>query len=175
VENTLHDLRWGDYDASGTVSDYVWVFLISGSAPPAHFTGGWEGASSERQPPMYFPNGGGTLKGISKPGEIVWSRVYVEDGRLCMDLGRAGVVDLPPAETERRWQATTPQWPIMHAVTYGVSRDQMMARHKANHVQVAYATSAEEADRALMAKAAMADGLGLDVYLCGTRKGDQPW
>ena len=31
----------------------------------------------------------------------------------------------------------------MHAVTYGVSRDQMMARHKANHIQVAYANSAE--------------------------------
>jgi len=27
---------------------------------------------------MYFPLGGGTLKGISKPGEIVWSRVFVE-------------------------------------------------------------------------------------------------
>ena len=36
----------------------------------------------------------------------------------------------------------------MHAVTYGVSRDQMMARHKANHIQVAYANSADEADQA---------------------------
>ena len=69
-ENTLHDLRWGDYDATGTVDDYVWVFLISGSAPPAHFKGGWKGVSSERQPAMYFPSGGGTLKGVSKPGEI---------------------------------------------------------------------------------------------------------
>ena len=74
VENTLHDMRWGDWDRSGTVNDYVWVFLISGSAPPAHFVGGWTGASSERQPAMYFRLGGGTLKGISKPGEIVWSR-----------------------------------------------------------------------------------------------------
>ena len=40
-------------------------------------------------------------------------------------------------KTDRRWLATTPQWPIMHAVTYGISRDQMMARHKANHIQVA--------------------------------------
>ncbi len=175
VENTLHDLRWGDRDQSGTVDDYVWVFLISGSAPPAHFAGGWAGASSERQPPMYFPAGGGTLKGVSKPGEIVWSRIYVEDDGLAMDLGRAEVVDLPPEETNRRWQATTPQWPIMHAVTYGVSRDQMMARHKANHVQVAYANSAAEADDALLAKAAMADELGMDVYLCGTRKGGEAW
>jgi hypothetical protein len=175
VENTLHDVRWGDWDRSGTVADYVWVLLISGSAPPAHFAGGWQGASSERQPPMYFPSGGGTLKGVSKPGEIVWSRIYVENDCLCMDLGRAEVVDLPASETDRRWQATTPQWPIMHAVTYGVSRDQLMARHKANHIQVAYANSANEADHALLAKAAMAEELGLDVYVCGTRKNDAPW
>src|SRR5215212_5938378 len=170
VENTLHDLRWGDFDRSGTVPDYVWVFLISGSAPPAHFTGGWSGASSERQPAMYFRLGGGTLKGISKPGEIVWSRIYVDDGDLRMDLGRAGVVELPREETQRRWDATTPQWPIMHAVTYGVTRDQMMARHKANHVQVAYANGEEDADKALLAKAAMADAMGMQVYLCGTKK-----
>ncbi|MGD9644110.1 MAG: fucose isomerase [Pirellulales bacterium] len=175
VENTLHDVRWGDWDQSGTVTDYVWVLLISGSAPPAHFVDGWKGASSERQPPMYFPAGGGTLKGISKPGEIVWSRIYVENDRLCMDLGRAGVVELPREETERRWQATTPQWPIMHAVTYGVSRDELMGRHKANHIQVAYANSADEADRAMLAKAAMADELGLDVFVCGTRKSGKAW
>jgi hypothetical protein len=175
VESTLHDLRWGDYDQSGTVADYVWVLLISGAAPPAHFIGGWSGASSERQPPMYFPSGGGTLKGVSKPGEIVWSRVFIDDGRLCMDLGRAEVVALPPEETARRWQATTPQWPIMHAVTYGISRDQMMGRHKSNHLQVAYATSAEQADKALFAKAAMAAALGLEVSLCGGRKGGDNW
>ena len=175
VENTLHDIRWGDWDRSGTVKDYVWVFLISGAAPPAHFKGGWKGASSVRQPPMYFRLGGGTLRGVSKPGEIVWSRVYVERGRLKMDLGRGGVVELPDAETDRRWQATTPQWPIMHAVTYGVTRDQMMARHKSNHVQVAYALSAKEADLALLAKAATAAALGLEVALCGTRAGGKRW
>ncbi len=175
VENTLHDLRWGDRDESGTTDEYVWVLLISGSAPPEHFIGGWRGATSERQPAMYFPNGGGTLKGISKPGEIVWSRVYVEDNRLKMDLGRAAVVELPAAETERRWQATTPQWPIMHAVTYGVSRDQMMARHKSNHIQVAYAHDAGMADRAALAKASMASALGLEVAMCGSRKDGTGW
>ncbi len=174
VENTLHDLRWGDWDPTGSTDQYVWVLLISGAAPPAHFIGGWKGAVSERQPPMYFPSGGGTLKGVSKPGEIVWSRIYVEDDRLKMDLGRGEVVKLPDEETDRRWQATTPQWPIMHAVFYGVSRDQMMARHKSNHIQVVYADSAESADRALQVKAAMAAALGMDVAVCGTRK-DRPW
>jgi L-fucose isomerase-like protein len=174
-ETTLHDVRWGDWDQSGTTQDYVWVLLISGAAPPAHFIGGWKGASSERQPAMYFPLGGGTLKGVSKPGEIVWSRIYVADGRLNMDLGRAEVVKLPDEETQRRWDLTTPQWPIMHAVTYGVTRDQFMAQHKANHIQVAYGKDADSADRALMAKASMASALGMNVSICGTRKGGQAW
>ncbi len=175
VENTLHDVRWGDWDRSCTTQDYVWVFLISGSAPPAHFIDGWKGASAERQPGMYFRLGGGTLKGISKPGEIVWSRIYIEKGKPKMDLGRAGVVELPIEETQRRWNETTPQWPIMHAVTYGVSRDQFMAKHKANHIQVAYADDAKSADKALLAKAAMAQAMGMEVCLCGTRKNSKHW
>ncbi|HXE53263.1 MAG TPA: hypothetical protein VN541_09625, partial [Tepidisphaeraceae bacterium] len=175
VETTLHDLRWGDVDRSGTVPDYVWVFEISGSVPPAHLTNGWAGATSERQPPMYFRLGGGTIKGVSRPGEIVWSRIYIDDGRLRMDLGRAGVAELPMEETQRRWDATTPQWPIMHAITYGVSRDQMMARHKANHIQVAYANSADEADKAMLVKAAMAHELGIQVFICGTKKNGKGW
>ncbi|HWA27847.1 MAG TPA: fucose isomerase [Lacunisphaera sp.] len=175
VENTLHDLRWGDWDQSGTTAEYVWVFLISGSAPPAHHVDGYQGTDSLRQPPMYFRLGGGTVRGIAKPGEIVWSRVFVEAGKLKMDLGRAKVIALPAAETERRWKETTVQWPIMHAVTYGVSRDQMMARHKANHIQVAYANSAREADLALYAKAALAAELGLEVSLCGTKADGKPF
>lgn len=169
VENTLHDLRWGDYDQSGTTKEYVWVFLISGSAPPAHHIDGYKGTDSMRQPYMYFRLGGGTVRGIAKPGEIVWSRIFLENGKLKMDLGRAKVITLPRAETERRWKETTEQWPIMHAVTYGVSRDQMMARHKANHIHVAYANSAKEADLAMYTKAALAAELGLEVALCGTK------
>ena len=164
---TLHDLRWGEHYKGDGVDDYVWVFLISGAAPASHFIGGYAGAVSERQPPMYFRLGGGTLKGISKPGEIVWSRVFIMDGKLHADVGRATVVELPREETERRWNATTPQWPIMHAVLHGVSRDQMMARHKANHLNVAYAPSAALADKALAAKAAMLAEMGLAVHLCG--------
>ncbi|MDX1682791.1 MAG: fucose isomerase [Phycisphaeraceae bacterium] len=175
VENTLHDLRWGDDDPTGTVDDYVWVFLISGSAPPAHFIDGWEGADSHRQPPMYFRLGGGTLRGVSKPGEIIWSRFFIERGKLKLDVGRGGVVELPEEETQRRWEETTPQWPIMHAVTYGVSRDQMMARHKSNHIQVAYATSSQAADTAMLTKVALAEKLGIEVRICGTRKNGESW
>jgi hypothetical protein len=173
VENTLHDIRWGDWDHSHTTDQWVWVFEISGGAPPAHFTGGWKGAEGHRQPPMYFRLGGSTLAGVSRPGEIVWSRIWVDGTgggeRLCMDIGRAQVVALPESETRRRLEATTPQWPIMHAVTYGISRDQMMARHKANHVHVAYARDAAGADRCALLKAAVARDLGIDVSFCGTR------
>jgi L-fucose isomerase-like protein len=116
---------------------------------------------------MYFPLGVGTLSGVSTPGEIVWSRVFIMDGALHVDLGRGTVVDLPPEETRRRLDATTPQWPIMHAVLHGVARDQLMARHKANHVNVVYAPDAATADKALTAKAAFFDELGVRVHLCG--------
>src|SRR6202030_1348139 len=128
-ETTLHDLRWGRQYQDDKLDAYVWVFLISGGAPPAHFIGGYNGASSERQPPMYFRLGGGTCKGVSKPGWIVWSRVFVGQSDLCFDTGLAEVVALPESETAERWRLTTPQWPIMHAVLQGITRDQMMARH----------------------------------------------
>jgi hypothetical protein len=161
-ETTLHDIRWGaEYDG-----EFVWVFEISGAVPPAH-NGGYRNSYSMRQPPMYFPLGGGTLSGVAKPGHIVWSRVFVAGSELHVDLGRGHVVALPAEETQRRLDATTPQWPIMHAVLHGVGRDQLMARHKANHVQVAYAPDSAAADRALLAKAALFSELGLAVHLCG--------
>jgi hypothetical protein len=166
-ENTLHDVRWADWDKSGTTKEYVWVFEISGAVPPAHLIGGWRGVTSERQPAMYFRLGGGTIKGISKPGHVVWSRIYVMDQRLHSDLGVAKVIGLPQKETERRWRLTTPQWPIMHAVLDGISRDQMMARHKSNHIQVVYAPTAKQAQRACRIKAAMLSEMGLSVHFCG--------
>ncbi len=167
VETTLHDIRWGDMDASGGRDDFVWVFEISGSAPPAHHVGGWAGSDSLRQPAMYFPSGGGTLRGIAKPGEIIWSRVYVEDGGLCLDIGRGQAVALSDAEMDRRREGTTPEWPIMNGVLNGVGRDQLMGRHKSNHIQVVYANSAAEADAALNTRAALANALGLKVSVMG--------
>jgi L-fucose isomerase-like protein len=159
---TLHDVRWGEQYGD----EFVWTFMISGAVPASHH-GGYDRSYSRRQPKMYFPLGGGTLSGCSKPGEIVWSRVYIEGGRLHADVGRGHVADLPAAETERRLAATTPEWPIMHAVLHGVGRDELMAKHKANHVQVAYAPDAATADRAATVKAAMFDALGIEVHVCG--------
>ena len=170
---TLHDVRWGEHykgpgaNGDGAIDAFVWLLQISGGAPANHFAGGYAGATSERQPAMYFPLGGGSLKGVGKPGEIVWSRVFVEGGALHADLGRGTVVSLPPEATERRWRETTIQWPIVHAILHGVSQNQMMARHRANHLNVAYAPSAEAADKALATKAAMLAELGIHVHFCG--------
>lgn len=160
---TLHDVRWGEQYGD----DFVWVFEISGSIPASHFANGYADAVSMRQNPIFFPAGGGTLRGVSKPGEIVWSRLYIAGNRLNLDIGRGRAVELPTAETERRWHATNPEWPIMHAVLDGVSRDQFMARHKANHIQVVYAPDRDAAERAFVAKASAFDRLGVTVHLCG--------
>jgi hypothetical protein len=54
----------------------------------------------------------------------------------------------------------------MHAVLPGVSRDQFMAKHKGNHIQVAYGGAG-----ALAAKAAMFQAMGIAVNVCGTEHG----
>ncbi len=166
-ETTLHDLRWGRHFSGDGINDFVWVFEISGAVPPAHLIDGYKGSVSERQPPVYFRLGGGTLKGISKPGNIVWSRVFIEKEKLKYDIGLGEVVKLPAEETEERLKLTTHQWPIMHAVLKGITRDQMMARHKSNHIQVVYVPDKQSARRGLYTKAAVMNELGLDVYICG--------
>jgi hypothetical protein len=164
---TLHDVRWGEHYKGEGIDEFVWLFQISGAVPASHLIGGYAGAISERQPAMYFRLGGGTLKGICKPGEIVWSRVYTEDGKLQVDMGRGTAIELPAAETERRWREVTYQWPIMHVVLHGIDQNRFMARHPSNHVNIAYAPTAEAADRALAVKATMLSKLGLAVHLCG--------
>ncbi len=172
---TLHDVRWGEAyrdepaqaPTEASTEAFVWLFQISGAAPASHFVGGYAGSSSERQPAMYFPLGGGTLKGIGRPGPVVWSRIFVEAGAMHMDIGLANVIGLPAAETERRWREVTYEWPMVSVILEGVTRDQFMARHRANHISIAYAEDRTQALQALAAKASMAAHLGVEVHLCG--------
>jgi L-fucose isomerase-like protein len=162
-ETTLHDVRWGR-----TIGDdFVWILEISGAVPPAHLVGGYTGAIGERQPAMYFPLGGSTIKGISKSGWVVWSRVFVANKRLNCDIGLGQAVSVSDEIAQENWKQTTEQWPIMHLVMRGITRDQLMARHKANHIQTVYAPSEAEAHRALLAKAAAMNELGINVSFCG--------
>ena len=138
-ETTLHDVRWGRAFRSASTSSCGCWRSRARCRPPTS-TAGTAGRARERQSPMYFPLGGGTIKGMCKPGEVVWSRVFVEKGRLNCDLGRGQARwSCRRRRCEERWRLTTPQWPIMHLVMNGITRDQFMARHKANHIQVAYA------------------------------------
>ncbi len=91
----------------------------------------------------------------------------LKEARCTPIFGRGTVVSLPKEETDRRWKETTPPWPIVHTLLHGVSRDQLMARHRANHVNIAYAPDGAAAEKALATKAAMFDALGVKVHLCG--------
>ena len=174
-ETTQHDLRWGHvYEKKGKYRDkeididsFVWTFLLSGNTPAGHMENGWADMQAQRQPYDYFPENGICTKGTTKSGEIIWSRVYIDQGELCLDVGRGAAVELPPEESNKVWEATTEEWPLMHAITYGVTRDQMMAKHKSNHITVSYAPDAATANEVMFAKAAMANELGFKVNLCG--------
>ena len=138
-ETTLHDIRWGR-----TYNDrFVWVFEISGGAPPAHFDG-WQNTTVYRQPNMYFPLGGGTCSGVSKPGVITWARFYESFGEIGMDCGLGNVIDLPPVEVRDRLDSTTPVWPIANVHIPGYGRDQCMGTHMSNHITVGYGDILEE-------------------------------
>lgn len=138
-ETTLHDVRWGrEYDGK-----FVWVFEISGGAPPAHW-GGWKNTRVYRQPKMYFPLGGGTCSGVSKPGTITWARFYEDCGEIGMDCGLGEVLPMPAEEVQDRLDKTTPVWPIANVHIPGYDRDQLMASHMSNHIVVGYGDILQE-------------------------------
>jgi hypothetical protein len=43
-----------------------------------------------------------------------------------------------------------------------------MAKHQANHIQIAYAQDAQSADECFWSKASLAHTLGIKVNLCGS-------
>jgi hypothetical protein len=138
-ETTLHDVRWGD-EWEGK---FVWVLEISGGAPPAHF-GGWDKTTVYRQTPMYFPKGGGTCSGLSKPGIVTWARFYESFGQTGMDLGTGEVLALPEEEVKRRLSCTSEEWPIANLHIPGYDRDQLMGSHPSNHMTICYGNIMQE-------------------------------
>lgn len=118
------------------------------------------------------------LRGVFVGGVLLFSSLAVAQVRLLPAPREAHfvgevafpatiAVSVPSEETARRWSLTTPQWPMVHARLNSVSRDQFMARHLANHINIVYASTAEKADQALAVKAAMMQALGMQVHLCG--------
>jgi L-fucose isomerase-like protein len=138
----FHDVRWGgEHDGR-----FVWVLLNSGSCGAYAFNhdpDSLAGVHSYRQPAAYFPVPGGTFAGESLPGAITWSRSYIKDDVLWMDIGRGEVVKLPPAKRDAWWEGTTRQWPFM-AADLGIGRDTLMAHYLSNHIAVSYGDIFEE-------------------------------
>jgi hypothetical protein len=159
-ETTLHDVRWGD-EWNGK---FVWVLEISGGAPPNHF-GGWDKTTVYRQTPMYFPKGGGTCSGISKPGIVTWARFYESFGKIGMDLGTGEVLALPENETKRRLSCTSEEWPIANLHMPGYDRDQLMSSHKSNHITICYGNILQEL-------ASTAEKIGVEVSVVGDARGE---
>jgi hypothetical protein len=154
-ETTLHDVRWG-IEAEGK---FIWALEISGGAPPAHF-GGWQYVHVHRQTPMYFPRGGGTCSGVSKPGSITWARFYECFGEIGFDLGTGEIVELPQEQLSMLRKATSEEWPIATASIPGYGRDALMSTHKSNHITLCYGNIAPEL-------AAAAATLGIPVNIVG--------
>jgi L-fucose isomerase-like protein len=138
----FHDVRWGgEHDGR-----FLWVLLNSGSCGAYafnHDADTLQGVHSYRQPAAYFPIPGGTFAGESLPGRMTWSRAYLKDDVLWMDIGRGEVVALPPAVRDAWWNGTTRQWPFM-AADLGVGHDVVMAHYMSNHIAVAYGDIFEE-------------------------------
>jgi len=135
-EVMFHDVRWGG-EHEGR---FIWVLLNSGSCGAYAFNHDpdtLDGVHSYRQPAGYFPVPGGTFAGESLPGEITWSRAYIKDNELWMDIGRGEVIKLPEAKRDEWWNGTTREWPLM-AAYLGISRDTLMAHYLSNHIAVAY-------------------------------------
>ncbi len=132
----FHDVRWGgEYGGR-----FIWVLLNSGSSGAYAFNHDpdtLKGVHSYRQPAGYFPIPGGTLSGESLPGHITWSRAYIRDNQLWMDVGKGEVIDLPNETRDAWWTGTTREWPLMTA-DMGITRDTLMAHYMSNHVAVAY-------------------------------------
>lgn len=150
----FHDIRWGaEHD-----SRFLWVLLNSGSCGAYAFNqdpSTLRGVHSFRQSAVYFPHPGGTFTGESLPGDLTWARAYLQQGRLCMDIGRGQCVRLPPATRDAWWNGTTRVWPFM-AADLGLSRDGLMAHYHSNHIAVAYGDIFEE-------MVALSEMLGFDV------------
>ncbi len=154
-ETTLHDVRWG-----GSVhGEFIWCLEISGGAPPEHL-GGWARTTVHRQPEMYFPRGGGTCSGVSKPGPITWARFYESFGEIGMDIGTGDVVELPSDELNKRRESTTKEWPIANVRLPGYGRDELMATHMSNHMTICYGSIAAEL-------AGASSSLGIPVRVVG--------
>lgn len=193
LETSSYRLLYAEPDPSEETEDVIWTLDAASAPAPSHLVDGWAGAAA-----AHHPNGGCTIDGTCRQGEAIWSRLLVRHGALHLDIGRATIVATPYSHDPLTAVATSPTSPhaasprtrphaashapqpgssagTAHAILHGITREQMLARHLSSHLQVVYADSPRDADRALLARTALWDVLGAEVSICGTRGDGEPW
>jgi len=83
---TLHDVRWGEH-YKGKWRGRLCVGLPdlrSGAA--VAYCGRIRQGAQRTAAANVLPAGRRTLKGVCKPGDVVWSRIYTRDGKLHADM-----------------------------------------------------------------------------------------
>jgi L-fucose/D-arabinose isomerase len=105
----FNDLRYWDPERR------LYWFVNSGALAPFFARGRHDslaGAWSERQPAVYFKQGGGTCSVVvRRPGVVTWARFSYRDHKLYLAAGR-GVTDVPSeADWQERSRNCDPQWP----------------------------------------------------------------
>ncbi len=132
----MHDMRWGGEHEGRT----VWMLCNSGNGGAYAFNqdpDSLRGVHSYRQVRRKFPIPGGTFAGYGLPGKVTWSRAFIRNGEMWMDVGRGEIVDMPAEKRNEWWNGATPQWPI-HTTYLGVKRDTIMAHYMSNHIAFCY-------------------------------------
>ena len=105
----FNDFRYWD-PAQG-----LYWFVNSGALAPFFAYGSHDslaGSWSERQPPMYFRQGGGTCSLVVRaPGVVTWARFSYRNHKIYLAAGR-GLTDVP---TDEQWKERSrkcdPEWP----------------------------------------------------------------
>jgi L-fucose isomerase-like protein len=105
----FNDFRYWD-PAQG-----LYWFVNSGALAPFFAFGRHDslaGSWSERQPPMYFRQGGGTCSVVVRvPGVVTWARFFYRNHKIYLAAGR-GVTDVPTdGQWEERSRKCNPEWP----------------------------------------------------------------
>lgn len=105
----FNDFRYWD-PAQG-----LYWFVNSGALAPFFAYGRHDslaGSWSERQPYMYFRQGGGTCSVVVRvPGVVTWARFSYRNHRIYLAAGR-GVTDVPTDEQwKERSRKCNPEWP----------------------------------------------------------------
>ena len=124
----FNDLRYWDPGRASTGSSIPARWRPSS---PAAATIPLEGSWSERQPAMYFKQGGGTCSVVvRKPGVVTWARFSYRNHSLYLAAGR-GVTDVPSevAMAGAVRGAATREWPHWYLKLCGRIEWQINSNH----------------------------------------------